>query len=99
MTIPRQAAPCAWRLAPVEATSCGSSQSRQYWSVSWEGQSVLVSPRGGTLLTSLAGRRLAYSGLSVLPAFLSSSLIGVGFGFMPARSASRLDPVDALARE
>jgi len=29
----------------------------------------------------------------------SCSLIGVGFGFMPARAASRLDPLDALARD
>jgi macrolide transport system ATP-binding/permease protein len=30
---------------------------------------------------------------------LSWSLIGVVFGFMPARSAAQLDPVEALARE
>ena len=32
-------------------------------------------------------------------AFAASSLIGVVFGYLPARSASRLDPVVALARE
>jgi macrolide transport system ATP-binding/permease protein len=32
-------------------------------------------------------------------AFAMSSAIGVGFGFMPARKASRLSPVQALARE
>ena len=36
---------------------------------------------------------------SVVIAFTFSSLIGVGFGFMPARSAARLDPVEALSRE
>ena len=29
----------------------------------------------------------------------AASLIGIAFGFMPARSAARLDPVQALARE
>jgi macrolide transport system ATP-binding/permease protein len=34
-----------------------------------------------------------------LLAFLSSTLIGAAFGFMPARAAARLDPVVALASE
>jgi macrolide transport system ATP-binding/permease protein len=42
---------------------------------------------------------MAISPSSVIVAFTFSSLIGVGFGFMPARSAARLDPVDALSRE
>lgn len=41
---------------------------------------------------------LIYSPSSILVAILCSSLIGVGFGFIPARNASRLDPVVALAR-
>jgi macrolide transport system ATP-binding/permease protein len=32
-------------------------------------------------------------------AFACSTLIGVVFGFLPARNAAQLDPVDALARE
>jgi macrolide transport system ATP-binding/permease protein len=32
-------------------------------------------------------------------AFACSTLIGVVFGFMPARSAARLNPIDALARD
>jgi macrolide transport system ATP-binding/permease protein len=32
-------------------------------------------------------------------AFACATLIGLGFGFMPARNAARLDPVDALARD
>ncbi|MFB9223019.1 MacB family efflux pump subunit [Paracoccus cavernae] len=40
---------------------------------------------------------LVYSGASIIAAFASSSLIGVVFGFMPARNAARLDPVVALS--
>jgi macrolide transport system ATP-binding/permease protein len=47
----------------------------------------------------VSGARLSYSTLSIVAALLSSSLIGIVFGFMPARSAARLDPVQALARE
>jgi macrolide transport system ATP-binding/permease protein len=47
----------------------------------------------------LGGIRLEFSATTILTAFLSSTLIGVVFGFMPARSAARLDPVEALARE
>ncbi len=42
---------------------------------------------------------MQFSLLSILSAFLCSSLIGVIFGFIPARNAARLDPIEALARE
>jgi macrolide transport system ATP-binding/permease protein len=41
---------------------------------------------------------LIYSTTSIVTAFLCSSLIGVVFGYLPARNASRLDPVVALAK-
>jgi macrolide transport system ATP-binding/permease protein len=47
----------------------------------------------------LSGARVSYSTVSIAAALLSSTLIGIVFGFMPARSAARLDPVQALARE
>lgn len=42
---------------------------------------------------------LSYSIDSIIAAVLTSSAIGIAFGFMPARSASRLNPIEALARE
>ncbi len=54
----------------------------------------------GSLLTTLVeGARVSYSAESIMLAIASASLIGVVFGFMPARSAARMDPVEALARE
>lgn len=54
---------------------------------------------GFGLTQVMSGARVSYSTLSIVAALLSSSLIGIVFGFMPARSAARLDPVQALARE
>jgi len=42
---------------------------------------------------------MLFSFRSVVVAFASATLIGIVFGFMPARQAARLNPVDALARE
>lgn len=39
-----------------------------------------------------------YSPLSIVVAFICSTMIGVVFGFLPARNAARLDPVEALNR-
>lgn len=43
--------------------------------------------------------QMAYSTGSIIAAFVCSTLIGVVFGFIPARNAAQLDPVDALSRE
>ncbi|CAL4866381.1 Macrolide export ATP-binding/permease protein MacB [Asticcacaulis sp. MM231] len=42
---------------------------------------------------------LIYSVASIVAAFFCSTLIGVVFGFLPARNAARLDPVTALMRD
>jgi macrolide transport system ATP-binding/permease protein len=42
---------------------------------------------------------MQFSLMSIVSAFLCSSLIGVVFGFLPARNAAQLDPIEALARE
>jgi macrolide transport system ATP-binding/permease protein len=36
---------------------------------------------------------------TLVAAVVSSTLVGVVFGFAPARNAARLDPVVALARD
>ncbi|WP_046156953.1 MacB family efflux pump subunit [Chromobacterium vaccinii] len=43
--------------------------------------------------------KMSLSPTAILLAVACSSLIGVLFGFLPARSAARLNPIDALARE
>jgi len=42
---------------------------------------------------------MKFSITSIVSAFLCSTMIGVVFGFLPARNAARLDPIEALARE
>jgi macrolide transport system ATP-binding/permease protein len=43
--------------------------------------------------------KMNISMLSLAGAFACSTLVGVVFGFLPARRAARMDPVEALARE
>ena len=43
--------------------------------------------------------KMVFAPGAIVSAFLCSTLIGVVFGFMPARNAARLDPIDALARD
>lgn len=50
----------------------------------------------GLLVSSM---KMQFSLLSLFMAFSSATLIGVIFGYLPARNAARLDPVDALVRE
>lgn len=42
---------------------------------------------------------MVYSTTSIVSAFVCSTLIGVLFGYLPARNAAQLNPIDALARE
>ncbi|MCK3657161.1 macrolide ABC transporter permease/ATP-binding protein MacB [Pasteurellaceae bacterium Pebbles2] len=42
---------------------------------------------------------MIFSTFSIVAAVLCSTLIGVIFGYMPARNASQLNPINALARE
>ncbi|QMB02126.1 macrolide ABC transporter ATP-binding protein/permease MacB [Escherichia fergusonii] len=52
-----------------------------------------------TLQLFLPGWEIGFSPVALLTAFLCSTITGILFGWLPARNASRLDPVEALARE
>ena len=74
-------------------------------------EAVLVCLIGGAMGVGLAllagvvfnsldvGIQMIFSPAAIVGAFAVSSTIGILFGFVPARNAARLDPVNALARE
>lgn len=55
----------------------------------------------GELINRVGGDsfKVIYSSTSIIAAFVCSTLIGVVFGFLPARNAAKLDPVEALSRD
>lgn len=72
-------------------------------------ESILISLTGGLLgvtlgwLLSLAASTVGLPASvplwSVMVSFLVCTLIGVGFGYFPARKAARLDPIEAIRYE
>ncbi len=61
---------------------------------------VILSVVTGRIITAfMPSVPLSFSAASIIVAVLTSSAIGMIFGFMPARNAARLDPIEALARE
>ncbi|WLP95157.1 MacB family efflux pump subunit [Psychrobacter sp. M13] len=55
----------------------------------------------GELINRVGGDsfQVIYSTTSIVAAFVCSTLIGIIFGFLPARNAAKLDPVEALSRD
>ncbi len=74
-------------------------------------EAVLVCICGGTIGIGLAyligfafatfgsSFNMIYSTTSIVSAFVCSTLIGVLFGYLPAKNAAQLNPIDALSRE
>jgi macrolide transport system ATP-binding/permease protein len=61
---------------------------------------ILLSFALGFIINAmLSSFSVSFKPWSIILALCCSTLIGVGFGFMPARSAARLNPIEALSRE
>ncbi|QWT39553.1 MacB family efflux pump subunit [Dickeya dadantii] len=60
---------------------------------------VMLSLLAGAIASRVSSVAFLYSATSMVAAFLCSSLIGVIFGFFPARRAAQLQPIQALERE
>ena len=60
---------------------------------------VFVGVAGGLATSRLAGWRVIFTVAPVAIAFGCAFLTGIIFGYLPARKAAGLDPIEALARD
>ena len=60
---------------------------------------VLVGVGSGLATTALAGWRVIFTVAPIALAFACAFLTGIIFGYLPARKAAQLDPIEALARD
>jgi macrolide transport system ATP-binding/permease protein len=60
---------------------------------------VFVGIGGGLATSAIAGWRVIFTVIPIVIAFACAFLTGIVFGYLPARKAAQLDPIEALARE
>ena len=60
---------------------------------------VIAGAGGAWLFGELGGMRTVVVPTSIILAFSSAALVGIFFGYFPANSAAKLDPIEALRRE
>ena len=60
---------------------------------------IVVGIGGGLSTSAIAGWRVIFTVAPIGIAFACAFLTGIVFGYLPARKAAQLDPIEALARE
>jgi macrolide transport system ATP-binding/permease protein len=60
---------------------------------------VVVGVGGGMATSALAGWRVIFTVAPIVLAFACAFVTGIVFGYLPARKAAHLDPIEALARD